>query len=61
MKATISYKKWWWKFIPKKRKELRVMQLIVDHLTSKPEFEKEMKLRMKRHFIYGEPVEEVTK
>lgn len=58
MRAIISYKKWWWKFIPKKRRELKIMQAIMDHITAKPEFERKFKEKIRDHLIYGLPIEE---
>lgn len=53
MRATMKYKKWWHRFIPKKRKELKVMQIILDHITEKPEFYDRVIQRVTEEMIYG--------
>lgn len=53
MHATIKYKKWWHKFIPSKRRELKIMQALLDHMTSKPEFQKKVNDRVRNQLLYG--------
>lgn len=57
MRVVISYNKWWWKLRPKKRRELKIMQAIMDYTTAKPEIEKNQR-KMRDHLIYGLPIEE---
>lgn len=53
MRAIIKYRKWWHKFVPAKRRQLKVMQAVMDHITSKPEFQKKVDERVRNQLLYG--------
>lgn len=47
----VKYKKWWWMLIPRKRRELKLMQAIVDHMA--PEIERKASEAVMHELIYG--------
>jgi hypothetical protein len=53
MKVVVKHKKWWYRFMPKKRKELRISQLIISHITEKPEFQRKVYEQAAHEMIYG--------
>lgn len=53
MRVIIRYKKWWHRFIPKHRKQIKISQFIIDHITEKPEFQQKVKERVTHELLYG--------
>ena len=53
VRVEIGYQRWWHRFIPKKRKELRTQQLIINHIVSKPEFQRKVRERVIHEIVYG--------
>ncbi len=53
MKVVLKHKKWWYRFVPKKRREIRVSQLIVSHITEKPEFQRRVYEKVAQEMIHG--------
>ena len=43
----------WYRFIPRRRKELKAVQLIIDYMTSKPEFQRAVDERVREGLFYG--------
>lgn len=50
---TIRYTKWWWKFVPKKRQELKIMQALLDYYFSKEDFQHKYNEYVKDTLLYG--------
>lgn len=58
MKPIVQYKKWWHRFIPSKRRQLKIMQALIDHMASKPDFQEKVNKYVTDYLVYGiEPKE----
>lgn len=53
MRVIMHHKKWWHRFIPSKRKNLKMMQAIANFYLSKPEVEAEILRKTRNKIIYG--------
>ena len=59
VRPVIRYKKWWWRFIPNKRRELKVMQALLEYYYSQGNFQHKCSEYIKDALLYGiEPIYE---
>lgn len=54
MKATIKSTKWYGRFWPPERRKIKVLQMMVDHMT--PSIEQKVNKAMRDSLLYGTPL-----